>query len=244
MFTVSRRGGVVPVVEESSFFTPEVLGDKKPVGRFVMPLPLPPPNVTGALQCGHALANPLQEALVRWYRMGYSTLWVPGCDHASISTQSVVKKMLLGREKFTDIVWDWKDQYHHRIKNAQRRLGGSMDWTREAFTMDENLSAATLETFCHLHEGYLYRSNRLVNWCTKLNTAISYDKEVEFGVLTYFKYPINRTDPIEAATTRLETMLGDSGIAVHPGGARYAQLVGKCARHPFTDRLLPIVADK
>ncbi|GAB1312199.1 Valine--tRNA ligase, mitochondrial [Madurella fahalii] len=260
--------------EKSGFFRPEALGDKKPAGKFV--IPLPPPNVTGALHCGHALANSLQDTLIRWYRMrGYSTLWVPGCDHAGISTQSVVEKMLwktkkmtrveMGREKFTDVVWDWKEEYHHRINNAQRLLGGSMDWTREAFTMDKNLSAATLEAFCRLHkEGYIYRSNRLVNWCTQLNTAISglevetkeitgrtllsvpgYDKKVEFGVLTFFKYPIDGTDQtIEVATTRPETMLGDSGIAVHPDDARYAHLVGKSARHPFTDRLLPIVADK
>lgn len=163
----------------------------------------------------------------------------------------------IGREKFTDIVWHWKEDYHQRINNAQRLLGGSMDWTREAFTMDENLSAATLETFCRLHnEGYIYRSNRLVNWCTKLNTAISsievenmeitgrtlisvpgYDKKVEFGVLTFFKYPIDGSaETIEVATTRPETMLGDSGIAVHPDDTRYAQLVGRSARHPFTDR--------
>lgn len=168
-----------------------------------------------------------------------------------------ITRVELGREKFTDIVWDWKDQYHDRINRAQRRLGGSMDWTREAFTMDKNLSDATLETFCRLHkEGYLYRSNRLVNWCTKLNTAISglevenkevmgrtlipvpgYDKKVEFGVLTYFQYPIHGTNQtIEVATTRPETMLGDSGIAVHPEDVRYAQLVGKCACHPFTGR--------
>ena len=163
----------------------------------------------------------------------------------------------MGREKFTDIVWDWKEEYHQRINNAQRLMGGSMDWTREAFTMDKNLSAATLETFCRLHnEGYIYRSNRLVNWCTKLNTGISsleveskeitgrtlipvpgYDKKVEFGVLAFFKYPIDGTDQtIEVATTRPETMLGDSGIAVHPDDSRYARLVGKFARHPFTHR--------
>jgi valyl-tRNA synthetase len=192
---------------------------------------------------------------------------VPGCDHAGISTQSVVEKMLwkqqrktrleLGREEFTKLVWNWKGEYHQRINNAQRLMGGSMDWTREAFTMDENLSAATLETFCRLHdEGYIYRSSRLVNWCTHLRTALSglevenkeipgrtmldvpgYDRKVEFGVLTFFKYPIDGTDlTIEVATTRPETMLGDSGIAVSPGDTRYTHLVGKFARHPFTNR--------
>ncbi|AEO65019.1 uncharacterized protein THITE_2111516 [Thermothielavioides terrestris NRRL 8126] len=258
--------------EKSGFFQPRP--PRSPdAGRFV--IPLPPPNVTGALHCGHALANSLQDTLIRWYRMkGYSTLWVPGCDHAGISTQSVVEKMLwkkqrktrleLGREEFTKLVWEWKGEYHERINNAQRLMGGSMDWSREAFTMDENLSAATMETFCRLHdEGYIYRSNRLVNWCTHLRTALSslevenkeisgrtmlevpgYDRKIEFGVLTYFKYPIDGTDlTIEVATTRPETMLGDSGIAVSPGDPRYAHLVGKFARHPFTDRLLPIVED-
>jgi valyl-tRNA synthetase len=166
-------------------------------------------------------------------------------------------RLELGREEFTKLVWEWKGEYHERINNAQRLMGGSMDWSREAFTMDENLSAATMETFCRLHdEGYIYRSNRLVNWCTHLRTALSslevenkeisgrtmlevpgYDRKIEFGVLTYFKYPIDGTDlTIEVATTRPETMLGDSGIAVSPGDPRYAHLVGKFARHPFTDR--------
>jgi len=170
----------------------------------------------------------------------------------------------LGRESFTKLVWDWKGEYHQKINNAQRLMGGSMDWSREAFTMDENLTAATMETFCRLHdEGLIYRSDRLVNWCTKLNTALSnlevenkeitgrtllevpgYEKKVEFGVLTYFKYPIEGSEEtLEVATTRPETMLGDSGIAVNPEDTRYKHLVGKFARHPFTNRLLPIVAD-
>ncbi|KAK3371896.1 mitochondrial valyl-tRNA synthetase [Podospora didyma] len=258
--------------EKSGFFRPEASGSAD-VGTFV--IPLPPPNVTGALHCGHALANSLQDTLIRWYRMrGFKTLWVPGCDHAGISTQSVVEKMLwkkekktrldLGRDEFTKLVWNWKDEYHQRINNAQRRMGGSMDWTRERFTMDETLTAATMENFCRLHEeGLIYRSDKLVNWCTHLNTALSglevenkeingrtmidvpgYDKKVEFGVLTYFKYPIEGTEEfVEVATTRPETMVGDSGIAVNPDDARYTHLVGKFARHPFTDRLLPIVAD-
>lgn len=205
---------------------------------------------------------------------GFTTLWVPGCDHAGISTQSVVEKTLwskeqktrhdLGREKFTGLVWDWKQEYHERINNATRKMGGSMDWSREAFTMDEKLSAATMEAFCRLYdEGYIYRSSRLVNWCTQLSTALStlevenkeitgrtllsvpgYDRKVEFGVLTHFKYQIDgSTETVEVATTRPETMLGDSGIAVHPDDTRYSHLVGKSARHPFTDRLLPIVKD-
>lgn len=258
--------------EKSGFFQPEACkGDSSE--RFV--IALPPPNVTGALHCGHALANSLQDTLIRWYRMkGITTLWVPGCDHAGISTQSVVEKTLwkkekktrhdLGRENFTRLVWDWKDEYHERINNAQKLMGGSMDWSREAFTMDKNLTAATMEAFTRLFdEGFIYRSDRLVNWCTQLNTALStlevdnkeisgrtllsvpgYEKKVEFGVLTHFKYPIDGTEEtIEVATTRPETMLGDSGIAVHPDDSRYSHLVGKSARHPFTNRLLRIVKD-
>lgn len=206
---------------------------------------------------------------------GFDTLWVPGCDHAGISTQSVVEKMLwnkerktrmdLGREEFVKTVWKWKGEYHQHINNAQRLLGSSLDWSREAFTMDDNLTAAVKETFCRLfEEGLIYRSKRLVNWCTHLNTALStlevenkeipgrtlisvpgYDKKVEFGVLTHFKYQIDGSDEmVEVATTRPETMLGDTGIAVHPDDERYKHLVGKFARHPFIkDRLLPIVAD-
>jgi len=253
--------------EKSGFFKPKGDHDTRSEKRFV--IPLPPPNVTGALHCGHALANSLQDILIRWYRMkGYDTLWVPGCDHAGISTQSVVENMLwkrekktrhdLGREAFTERVWEWKDEYHQRINNAQKLMGGSMDWSRERFTMDENLTAATKEAFCRLHdEGLIYRSNRLVSWCTKLNTALSnlevenkeltgrtmlsvpgYDKKIEFGVLTHFQYPLNGEPDvkIEVATTRPETMLGDTGIAVHPEDKRYAQFVGKYALHPFTNR--------
>ncbi|KAI0124004.1 tRNA synthetases class I-domain-containing protein [Xylariales sp. AK1849] len=256
--------------ESSGFFQPRAGSTGK---KFVVCLP--PPNVTGALHCGHALANTLQDTLIRWSRMsGHTTLWVPGCDHAGISTQSVVEKMLwkkekktrmeLGRDAFTQLVWDWKHDYHQRINNAQRLMGGSMDWSREAFTMDETSTAGTMENFCRLYdEGYIYRSDRLVNWCSHLRTALSslevenkeiqgrtlldvpgYDKKVAFGEMTHFKYPIDGTDAtIEVATTRPETMLGDTGIAVHPDDQRYTHLVGQFARHPFTDRLLKIVAD-
>ncbi|KAH7349379.1 valyl-tRNA synthetase [Plectosphaerella cucumerina] len=260
--------------EQKGFFKPEASKQAPDaVGTFT--IPLPPPNVTGALHCGHALANSLQDTLIRWHRMkGYTTLWVPGCDHAGISTQSVVEKMLwkkekktridLGREDFVKVVWDWKNEYHQRINNAQKLMGGSMDWSREAFTMDKNLSAATAETFCRLHdEGLIYRSSRLVNWCTALNTALStlevenkeitgrtmlsvpgYERKVEFGVLTHFKYQLEGSEEtIEVATTRPETMLGDSGIAVHPDDERYKHLIGKYAKHPFVDRRLKIVAD-
>ncbi|KAI7521614.1 valyl-tRNA synthetase-like protein, partial [Hortaea werneckii] len=246
---------------------------KKP-GSFV--IPIPPPNVTGALHIGHALATSLQDALIRWNRMkGLTVLYVPGCDHAGISTQSVVENMLynrrngltrhdLGREKFVNTVWEWKEEYHVKINKVLRRLGGSMDWSREAFTMDENLSAAVRQTFVQLHdESLIYRANRLVNWCTRLTTALSnlevdqkelegstkldvpgYDKKIEFGCIWNFKYPIDGTEEtIEVATTRPETMLGDSGVAVHPSDERYKHLLGKHVRHPFTKRLLPIFGD-
>ncbi|KAI1653624.1 tRNA synthetases class I-domain-containing protein [Daldinia decipiens] len=262
--------------EKSGFFKPEFApdGKVKEEGSFV--IVIPPPNVTGALHMGHALGNSLQDVMIRWNRMhGKTTLWLPGCDHAGISTQSVVENMLwrrqgktrhdLGRKKFVETVWDWKEDYHKRINNAQRKMGGSTDWSREAFTMDKNLSAAVTETFVKLHEeGTIYRANRLVNWCTQLNTALSnlevinkeltgrtlldvpgYDKKVEFGIIVHFKYPIEGSnETIEVATTRPETLLGDTGIAVHPDDERYKHLVGKKAVHPFIEgRLMPIVAD-
>ncbi|EAU38748.1 valyl-tRNA synthetase, mitochondrial precursor [Aspergillus terreus NIH2624] len=261
--------------EERGLFLPEFGPDNKvkPEGYFV--IPIPPPNVTGSLHMGHALTNALQDTMIRWQRMkGKTTLWLPGMDHAGISTQSVVEKMLwkkekktrhdLGRQALMDRVWAWKHEYHANIKNALRRVGGSFDWTREAFTMDPNLSAAVTETFVRLHEeGVIYRANRLVNWCVALNTSLSnlevenkevegrtlldvpgYERKVEFGVLTHFCYEIDGTkERIEIATTRPETMIGDTGIAVHPDDKRYKHLIGKAARHPFVDRLLPIVAD-
>jgi len=279
--------------EKEGFFEPEFGpdGNVKPAGHFV--IPIPPPNVTGALHCGHALATALQDVLIRWHRMkGFTTLYVPGCDHAGISTQSVIENILwrrekktrhdLGRPRFLERTYEWKDEwvhlqslvitdalftlnrYHSKINRVLRRLGGSFDWTREAFTMDKNLSAAVTETFVRLHEqGLIYRSNRLVNWCTQLNTALSnlevdnkelegrtlldvpgYERKVEFGVITHFKYPMEGSDEtIEVATTRPETMLGDTAIAVHPDDERYKHLVGKHARHPFIDRLLLVVAD-
>ncbi|KAM3447943.1 hypothetical protein MY3296_008221 [Beauveria thailandica] len=263
--------------EKEGFFKPEFKsnGDVKDEGSFV--IVHPPPNVTGALHMGHALTDSLQDMMIRWSRMhGKTTLWLPGTDHAGISTQSVVENMLwrrkqqtrhdLGREKFIETVWEWKEDYHQRINKALTRLGGSFDWSREAFTMDESRYAAVVENFVRLHEeGIIYRANRLVNWCTRLNTALSnlevdnkeltgrtllevpgYDKKVEFGVIVHFKYPIEGSDEtVEVATTRIETMLGDTGIAVHPKDTRYTHLVGKNAVHPFIpNRKLPIVADE
>lgn len=263
--------------EKEGFFEPEFIhGKVKKEGYFV--ISEAPPNVTGALHMGHAVPNALSDTLIRWNRMrGLTTLWLHGCDHAGISTQSVVENMLwrrkkqtrydLGREKFVGTIWDWKEEYHQKINSVLKRMGASFDWTREAFTMDANLSSAVTETFVQLHEeGIIYRANRLVNWCTKLNTALSnlevdnkelegrtlmdvpgYDRKVEFGVLTHFCYEIDGTDGterIEVATTRPETMLGDSGIAVNPKDERYKHLVGKKAKHPFVDRLMPIFADE
>jgi valyl-tRNA synthetase len=262
--------------EKEKFHEPEFAedGEVKKNGYFV--ISIPPPNVTGALHIGHALATALQDAMIRWNRMkGLTVLYVPGCDHAGISTQSVVENMLymrrngmtrhdLGREKFVETVWEWKEEYHSKINKVMRRLGGSMDWTREAFTMDPNLSSAVRKSFVELHEeGLIYRANRLVNWCTKLTTALSnlevdqkelegstkldvpgYDRKIEFGSIWNFKYPVDGTDKmIEVATTRPETMLGDSGVAVHPDDERYKDFVGKFVKHPFVDRLLPIFAD-
>ncbi|KAM3485409.1 hypothetical protein MY8738_001416 [Beauveria namnaoensis] len=263
--------------EKEGFFKPEFKpnGDVKDEGSFV--IVHPPPNVTGALHMGHALTDSLQDMMIRWSRMhGKTTLWLPGTDHAGISTQSVVENMLwrrkqqtrhdLGREKFIETVWEWKEDYHQRINKALTRLGGSFDWSREAFTMDESRYAAVVENFVRLHEeGIIYRANRLVNWCTRLNTALSnlevdnkeltgrtllevpgYDKKVEFGVIVHFKYPIEGSDEtVEVATTRIETMLGDTGIAVHPKDTRYTHLIGKNAVHPLIpNRKLPIVADE
>lgn len=262
--------------EKEGFFKPEFKADGTVKEEGAFTIVIPPPNVTGALHMGHALGNSLQDTMIRWARMhGKTTLWLPGCDHAGIATQSVVEKRLkkiegktrhdLGRKDFIDLVWKWKDEYHAKINKAQRKMGGSTDWSREAFTMDENLSAAVAETFVKLHEeGIIYRANRLVNWSTELTTALSnlevinkelpgrtlievpgYKSKIEFGVIVHFKYPIEGSDEtIEVATTRVETMLGDTGIAVHPEDDRYKHLVGKNAIHPFIPgRLMPIVAD-
>ncbi|KAG6874009.1 hypothetical protein C0995_007966 [Termitomyces sp. Mi166 len=263
------------------FFKPESTEKYFPLKeeekRELFVVPAPPPNVTGSLHIGHGLTTAIQDSLVRWNRMlGRETLFAPGFDHAGISTQSVVEKRLyktsgktrhdLGREKFVDTVREWKDEYQAKITNQLHRLGGSYDWDRVAFTMNETLSKAVIETFCKLHEeGVIYRANRLVNWCVKLNTTLSnleveqkqltgrtllnvpgYDikEKFEFGVITSFAYVIEGSDErIIVATTRPETMLGDTAIAVHPDDPRYKHLHGKFALHPFLDRRIPIVTD-
>ncbi len=221
---------------------------------------IPPPNVTGSLHMGHALNNTLQDILTRYRRMkGDDVLWQPGTDHAGIATQMVVERQLdaqgksrhdLGREAFIDRIWEWKEESGGTIIGQLRRLGASCDWSRERFTMDNGLSAAVRKVFVQLYkEGLIYRDQRLVNWDPKLHTAIS-DLEVEqretVGKLWYFKYPIEGRDGefITVATTRPETMLGDTAVAVHPDDERYTDLVGKNCLLPIANRPIPIVADE
>jgi valyl-tRNA synthetase len=220
---------------------------------------IPPPNVTGSLHMGHALTFTVQDTLVRWQRMvGRDVLWQPGTDHAGIATQMVVERLLaeqgidrreLGREKFVDRVWQWKAESGGTITRQLRRLGASLDWPRERFTMDDGLSAAVRKVFVELYrEGLIYRDRRLVNWDPKLQTAIS-DLEVENlevkGSIWHIRYPIEGTDQfITVATTRPETMLGDTAVAVHPDDARYRDLVGRFVILPLVGRRIPIVADE
>ena len=219
---------------------------------------IPPPNVTGSLHMGHALTMTLQDTLIRWRRMqGRDALWQPGTDHAGIATQMVVERLLagegqtrqqMGRAAFLERVWQWKAESGGAITQQLRRLGASLDWPRERFTMDEGLSAAVREVFVTLHgQGLIYRDRRLVNWDPKFQSAIS-DLEVESvevnGSMWYVRYPIEGTDQsITVATTRPETMLGDTAVAVHPEDARFAGLVGRMVVQPLTGRRFPIIAD-
>jgi valyl-tRNA synthetase len=219
---------------------------------------IPPPNVTGRLHVGHALGDTLQDLLIRRARMqGYEALWLPGMDHAGIATQVVVERELrkegldrqeLGREAFVERVWAWKESYGGQIVEQIKRLGCSCDWSRERFTMDEGLSRAVREAFVRWYEdGLIYRGERLVNWCPTDQTGLS-DSEVVHedveGELVTFRYELaDGSGSIDVVTTRLETMLGDTGVAVNPNDERYRALVGKVLRHPFDGRELPIVAD-
>ncbi|CAG8433537.1 6732_t:CDS:10 [Ambispora gerdemannii] len=263
--------------EKEGYFKPELTADGKPKSAGLFVVPIPPPNVTGSLHIGHGLTIAIQDSLVRWNRMlGKTVLYNPGVDHAGISTQSVVEKKLwieskktrhdLGREEFIEEIWKWKNLYGHKITVQLKRLGGSYDWNRSAFTLDEKLSKAVIETFCRLQEeGIIYRATRLINWCVRLNTALSNlevenkelsgrtflsvpgysaDEKFEFGVLTSFAYPVEDSDEkLVIATTRPETMLGDTAIAVHPQDPRYKHLHGKYVVHPFNGRRLPIITD-
>jgi len=240
--------------EQQGLFRARPNGAKKPYT-----IVIPPPNVTGALHMGHAFEHTLQDAFIRRARMqGYETLWLPGTDHAGIATQNVVERELakegldrrqLGRERFVERVWEWKALYGGRILGQMRRLGDSCDWGRERFTMDEGLSRAVRTVFVRwFEEGLIYRGRRIINWCPRCTTALS-DIEVKHsdtpGELVTFRYPLaDGLGSVPVATTRVETMLGDSGIAVHPDDERYSKVVGKRVRHPFfPGRDMPIVAD-
>ncbi|HEY6042846.1 MAG TPA: valine--tRNA ligase, partial [Anaerolineae bacterium] len=240
--------------EAQGYFAPKIEKKKKP---FV--ITIPPPNVTGELHHGHAMFVAFEDLLIRWHRMmGEPALWVPGTDHAGIATQNVVEKALLkqgtsrrelGREEFVKRVWEWREEYGGIITRQIRRLGASVDWKRERFTMDAGLSRAVREAFVTWYKkGLIYRGPRLVNWCPQDESAIS-DLEVEHeetrGKLYYVKYPIEGAEGtfITVATTRPETMLGDTAVVVHPKDARYKKLVGQFAILPPLGRRLPIIAD-
>ncbi|XP_076436841.1 valine--tRNA ligase-like [Babylonia areolata] len=262
---------------KEGFFKPEYGGRDLTKAKYEdkFMICIPPPNVTGTLHLGHALTSAVQDTLTRWHRMkGRIALWNPGCDHAGIATQVVVEKKLwreqkksrhdLGRDKFVEEIWKWKEEKGDRIYTQLKRLGGSFDWDRACFTMDPKLSRAVKEAFVQLHDRQLiYRSVRLVNWSCTLNSAISdievdkkeiegrtllavpgYKDKVEFGVLISFAYKVcDSEEEIVVATTRIETMLGDTAVAVHPDDSRYTHLHGKAVQHPFFDRQLPIVCD-
>ncbi len=220
---------------------------------------IPPPNVTGALHIGHALNITLQDVLCRHQRQkGRKVLWVPGADHAGIATQNVVERRLLaegktredlGREKFLDKVWEWKQEYESRIHNQIKRLGASVDWTRSRFTMDEGLSRAVREVFVSLYEqGLIYRGEYIINWCSRCHTALA-DDEVEYvprtSTLYRIKYPLaDGSGFLTVATVRPETMMGDTAVAVHPEDERYQQLIGKSVLLPIAEREIPVIADK
>ncbi len=240
--------------EKNGCFRGEIDPDRKPFS-----IVMPPPNVTGQLHMGHALDATLQDILTRYKRMqGYAALWLPGVDHAGIATQIKVEEVLrkeegktrydLGREKFLERVWDWKKQYGDRIVEQQKSMGVSCDWSRSRFTMDEVCARAVRENFCDLYEkGLIYKGSRIINWCPHCRTALS-DAEVEYkdipGSFWYIRYPVEDSDEeFIIATTRPETMLGDTGVAVNPQDEKYRHLVGKNAILPLVGRKLPIVAD-
>ena len=246
-------------IERSRYARWEQTGCFTPQGRDApYCIMLPPPNVTGSLHMGHAFQDTLMDALIRYHRMqGFRTLWQCGTDHAGIATQMVVERQLglkgtsrheLGRERFVDAVWDWKAESGGTISQQLRRMGASMDWSRERFTMDEGQSAAVTEVFVRLYEeGLIYRGKRLVNWDPVLNTAIS-DLEVvateEQGHLWHIRYPLeDGTGSVVVATTRPETLLGDAAVAVHPDDERYQAMIGKRVTLPLCDRSIPVIAD-
>ena len=240
---------------DNKYFHAEVDETKQPYT-----IVIPPPNITGKLHMGHALDETLQDILIRFKKMqGYNALWIPGTDHASIATEvkiinalkeEGIEKEDLGREKFLERAWDWKEEYGGTIIEQMKKLGSSCDWDRERFTMDEGCSEAVKEVFIKLYEkGYIYRGSRIINWCPVCQTSIS-DAEVEYedqaGHFWHIKYPVvgSKGEYVEIATTRPETLLGDSAVAVHPDDERYTHLVGKMLELPLCNRQIPVVADE
>ncbi|MCB0176145.1 MAG: class I tRNA ligase family protein, partial [Anaerolineae bacterium] len=240
--------------ESKGYFKPEYAGDK--AEPFV--IAMPPPNVTGALHIGHAMTASVEDLMIRYNRMkGKAALWIPGTDHAGIATQLQVERALraegtsrqeIGRERFLDRTWAWKEEHGGIITQQHRRLGASCDWERERFTLDEGLSRAVREAFMRLYEkGLIYRGEYLINWSPGLQTAVS-DLEVEYfeeqGKLYYFKYMLAGSEAyIPVATTRPETILGDTAVAVHPDDERYQQFIGQMCVVPMLGREIPVIAD-
>ena len=236
------------------YFHAEVNPNKKP-----FTIMMPPPNVTGQLHMGHALDNTLQDSLIRWKRMqGYEALWQPGSDHAAIATEVKVTNQLkergidkhaLGREGFLKEAWKWKEEYESRIVNQLHKIGSSADWDRLRFTMDEGCTHAVQTTFINLYKkGYIYKGSRIINWCPVCHTSLS-DAEVNHeeqeGHFWHILYPLaDGSGQIEIATTRPETLLGDTAVAVNPEDPRYKDMIGKMVKLPLTDREIPIVGDE
>ncbi len=248
--------------EKGGFFKPHNDPNKPDFDPTIEPfvITIPPPNVTGELHIGHAMFVSIEDLMVRYHRMkGYSTLWVPGTDHAGIATQLMVERDILkndevtreemGREEFLRRTWEWKHKYGGMITNQIRRLGASCDWDRERFTLDDGLSRAVREAFVSLYEkGLIYRGPRLINWSPGLKTAVS-DLEVEYSdedaTLYYFKYMLkDSSEFIPVATIRPETILGDTAVAVHPDDDRYKKFVGKSVIVPMVGREIPVIADE
>jgi len=239
---------------EHDYFHADAAAPKTPFS-----IVIPPPNVTGSLHMGHALGSTIQDVLVRWRRMhAYNAMWLPGTDHAGISTQIMVERDLqrtesksrhdIGREAFLERAWAWKEKHGGRIVEQLKAMGFSLDWPRERFTMDEGLSKAVVEAFVQLHDdGLIYRARRLINWCTRCMTALSdleVDVEDEKGSIWHIAYPVPGSDrKLVVATTRPETMLGDTAVAVHPEDERYRDLIGKQVTLPLTDRTIPVIGD-
>ena len=250
------EGKIYKIWEKSGAFNPDNL--KKTKKPFT--IAIPPPNVTGSLHMGHALNATIQDILIRFKRMeGFKTLWIPGTDHAGIATQNVVEKKLrkegksrfdLGREKFVEEIWKWKNEYGDKILDQLKRLGASCDWSRARFTMDKDYSAAVFEAFVqYYNKGWVYRGERVINWCPKCQTSLS-DLELEHSEekthLWYLKYPFvgRQNEFITVATTRPETMLGDTAVAVNPKDKRYKKLIGQKVLLPLVNREIPIIADR